>query len=144
MSITFDDVWSRAKDAPAFSNGDEGQAFESNWCGRCLHDAPFRNGLTLTGCPILTVAVLGRTPVEWFEQPWQQIQGRPAGETAPSLGDTYRCIEFRAPGSGGGEPQPLPEPTGMDGLFARPERRTRMYVQPDAGVLHDAMPERAR
>jgi hypothetical protein len=145
MTATFDDVWSRAKDEPAFSNGEEGHAWEANWCGRCLRDAPFRNGIAATGCPILAVALSGRTPAEWFEQPWQQIQGRPAGETAPSLGDTYHCIEFRAPGAGGGEPRPRPEPTGMTGLFDRPERRTRMWVQPAVErELHDAMPERAR
>lgn len=134
MSIDYDDAWNRARDEEPFSNGTEGHAWESNWCGRCLRDAPFRNTGVGSGCPLLRVALSGRTPAEWMEQPWRQIKGRPEGETAPALGDTYHCIEFRAPGSGGDEPHPRPEPPDMNGLFDRPERRTRMYVQPPAVV----------
>lgn len=35
------------------------------------------------------------------------------------------------PDEGGGEPRPRPEPRDMDGLFPRPERRTRLLKQPD-------------
>lgn len=43
------------------------------------------------------------------------------------LAEDYQCIEFRAPGGGGGEPRPKPGPKGMDG---RPEPSKRMFVQP--------------
>lgn len=129
MSLDFEDALARSRPEPAFSNGEEGHAWESNWCGRCMRDAPFRSGIAPTGCPLLLIALMDRTPAEWFEQPWGQIKGRSVGETAPSLGDTYHCSEFRAPGSGGGAPKPRPEPR-QDGLFPRPERHARMLVQP--------------
>ena len=117
-----------ARNKPAFSNATEADACMGNWCDRCLRDAPFRNMGTGSGCPILAVAVLGeQTPAEWFEQPW--------GEHGPSLYDRYHCVEFRAPGGGGaGEPRPRPEPR-QDGLFDRPQRGTRMYVQPEHGEV---------
>lgn len=130
MSIDYDDAFARSRDVPAFSNGEEGHAWEANWCARCARDAPFRNGIAPTGCPLLAIALMDRTPAEWFEQPWGQIKGRPEGQTAPVLGGTYHCIEFRAIGGGGGEgPRPRPEPPDMDGLFERPQRQTRMWVQ---------------
>lgn len=130
MSVDLDDAMARSRPGSPFSNGTEGYAWMANWCDRCLVDAPFRSGISPTGCPLLVVAYSERTPAEWFEQPWGQVKGRPEGETAPSLGDTYHCAEFRAPGGGSGEPRPRPEPSDMDGLFERPERRTRMRVQP--------------
>lgn len=131
MSIDYDDAWGRAKDEVAFSNGTEGSCWTDNWCDRCARDAPFRNGITPTGCALLAVALMGRTPAEWMEQLWGQVKGRPEGETAPSLGDQYHCIEFRpvGGGGGGGEPRPRPEPPRMDGLFQRPNRAARMLVQ---------------
>lgn len=129
---SFSEIERDARENPAFSNGTEGHAWEANWCHRCVHDAPFRNMGKGTGCPILAVALLGdKTPAEWFEQPW--------GERGPRLGDRYHCIEFRTPGEGCSAPRPQPEPPGMDGLFERPERRSRMLVQPfERGVLGDA------
>jgi hypothetical protein len=121
---TPDEIEASARDGAPFSNGTEGYAWQSQWCDRCLVDAPFRNGLKgATGCPLLLIALGGKTPAEWIEQPW--------GEHGPSLYDRYHCVEFRRPGGGGGEPRPKPEPKGMDGLFPRPERRTRMFVQPE-------------
>lgn len=121
----YDDIEQRARPGVAFSNGTEGADWQSNWCDRCLRDAPFRNGLKgATGCPILLVALAAeKTPAEWMEQPLDE-KGR------YSIANKYHCIEFRAPGEGGSEPRPKPEPPQMDGLFDRPERRTRMYVQP--------------
>lgn len=122
MSLDFDDVFARSRDVPAFCNGDEGYGWMDSWCHRCLRDAPFRNMGKGTGCPIIMVAMLDRTPAEFLDGPRDE-QGR------YSIAHQYTCVEFRAPG-GGGEPQPKPEPPQMDGLFARPGRRTRMYVQP--------------
>ncbi len=117
-----DEVWNRSRDRMPFSNSTEGEAWQANWCDRCLRDAPFRNGLTNSGCPLLLVAMMGRTPAEWLDQT--------AADELPRLGDQYHCIEFRPPGGGSGEPKPKPEPPSMDGLFPRPERRVRMFVQP--------------
>jgi len=117
MSLDLDEASKNARDTPAFSNGTEGEMWQANWCDRCLRDAPFRNGISATGCPLILIAYCGQTPAEWLEQP----------DDSP---DRYHCIEFKAPGDGGGEPRPKPEPTGMNGLFDRPERQTRMYVQP--------------
>ena len=123
MSIDYDEAFARSRDVPAFSNGTEGHGWMANWCDRCLRDAPFRNGIAKSGCPLILVALQDRTPAEWLDGPRDE-------HGAYSIEDQYHCVEFRGPGGGGGEPRPKPEPPGMDGLFPRPERQTRMYVQP--------------
>ncbi|RZQ59817.1 hypothetical protein [Amycolatopsis suaedae] len=126
MSVDYDDILARSIDEPAFSNGTEGDAWTAKWCCRCLRDAPFRNMGRGSGCPILLVTMMGRRPAELLDGPRDE-QGR------YSMADQYTCVEFRRPGGGGdGEPHPRPEPPGMDGLFPRPDRARRMYVQPDA------------
>ena len=67
------------------------------------------------------IAIQGRIPGEWFEQPW--------GADGPPL-DRYHCIEFRPPGGGGGgrEPRPRPDPPDMDALFPRPSPERRMLT----------------
>lgn len=123
MSLDYDDVFARSRPVPAFSNGTEGYGWMDSWCHRCLRDAPFRTMGKGSGCPIIMVAMLDRTPAEFLDGPRDE-QGR------YSIAHQYTCVEFRAPGGGGGEPRPKPEPPQMDGLFDRPERRARMYVQP--------------
>jgi hypothetical protein len=124
MSIDYDDAVKRSRDVRPFSNGTEGYGWMANWCDRCLCDAPFRNTGKGSGCPLIGVAMLaGRTPAEWLDGPRDEL-GR------YSIEDQYHCIEFRAPGSDGNPPRPKPDPPDMDGLFERPERATRMYVQP--------------
>ena len=120
MSIDYEEAWKRARPGSAFSNGTEWECWSANWCDRCTREAPFRNGISSQGCPLILIAMSERIPAEWFEQPWS-----PDGH--PPL-DRYHCMEFRAPGNGGGEPKPKPDPPDMDGLFERPERHTRMYV----------------
>jgi hypothetical protein len=123
---SFDEIMASARDKPAFSNSTEGEYWTGAWCARCKVEDPHRNGLKGNdmGCPLLCASLLGKTPVEWLEQPW--------GESGPSLTDRYHCIEFRPRGGGGGgEPRPKPEPPDMDGLFPRPERAVRMLVQPE-------------
>lgn len=127
--MNYDDAFAQSSDRAPFSNGTEGFAWESNWCDRCLRDAPFRNGLKgATGCPLLLVAITGRTPAEWLDGPRDE-HGR------YSMADQYVCVEFKAPGGGGGggEPRPRPEPP-QDGLFPRPARAVRMLspTPPDA------------
>lgn len=121
--IDLDDAMARARPGPAFANSTEWECWSANWCDRCLREAPFRAGIAPIGCPLIVVALQERIPAEWLDGPRDE-HGR------YSLGDQYHCIEFRAPGSGGGEPRPRPEPPNMDGLFERPRRRTRMYIQP--------------
>jgi hypothetical protein len=120
MSLDYDDVIARGRDEPAFSSNEAYEMWDVNWCGRCIRDARFRAGKDDVGCPILAAALLAEvTPAEWMEQPEDRY---------PS--DAYHCIEFRAPGSEPPDPQPQPEPPDMDGLFPRPERHARMYIQP--------------
>lgn len=113
---TVEEIERDARPGAAFSNGTSWEIWEAAWCCRCLRDLPFRNGISPTGCPLILVAICGeKTPIEWLPQEGVQ---------------DYHCIEARFPGDGGGEPRPRPEPTGMDGLFPRPERTPRMLVQP--------------
>lgn len=78
MSLpAFDEASERAADRPAFSNGTEGDAWMENWCFRCRND----DG---DGCPLVLVAMLGKTPAEW--EPF--VPG--------SLGSQYCCTEFEA------------------------------------------------
>lgn len=123
-----DEIWNRSTEGSPFSNSTMGEIWMARWCDRCLRDAPFRNGLKgATGCQILAVALCGRTPAEWLEQPEDEVI-RPDGYDVANL---YHCIQFRGPGGGSTEPRPRPEPPNMDGLFPRPQRQTRMYVQPE-------------
>lgn len=70
-----------------------------------------------SGCPVLLKVLCdNEVPPEWLIQD-------------AVLGD-YHCIEFRAPGDGGGEPRPKPPPQGDPGLFPEPGRGVRMLVQP--------------
>lgn len=124
---SYEEIERDARAGSPFSNGTEGYGWQANWCDRCLIDAPFRNGLkNAQSCPLLLVALGGKTPVEWLDGPRDE-HGR------YSIADQYHCIEARFPGDGGGgEPRPKPDPKGMDGLFPRPERAVRMFVQPES------------
>lgn len=126
---TLNEVMSTSPETSAFSNGTEGYDWMYRWCDRCQHPVEkawqaYSNGKRKTqmkgyegGCPLLMAALCGHTPAEWLEQ-------------ADGI-DRYHCVEFRGPDEGGGEPRPKPNPPGMDGLFAAPERRVRMLKQPE-------------
>jgi hypothetical protein len=112
---TYDEVMAGSLDRPAFSNGTEGHAWMDNWCDRCVHDKPLRDGgptdptTGILGCPIIAVAYQSRTPAEWLEQePF-------------ALGDQFHCIEFRDEDDPGppAEPQPIPDPPGQEALLPR-------------------------
>lgn len=108
---SYDEIMADAKDKPPFSNGTEGYAWMANWCEDCTKN----DEETELWCPLLSVALLGRTPVQWLEQPWQQVKGRPEGVTAPALGDTYHCTEFEErpewPGDDDPDEGPPPDPS---------------------------------
>lgn len=117
----YDEAYAAARDRPAFSNGTEGECWMENWCARCVNDSPelVNQG---KGCPLILVALMGRTPSEWLEQD---------STNGYSLSDGYHCIEFRDrddPGSGR-EPVPTPDPPGQLTLLpAEPYRGIRMYA----------------
>ena len=112
---TYDEAKAAAKDEPAFSNGTEGYAWMDNWCDRCVHDKGTRDGTDEAGCPLVMVALMGKTPIEWIDQT----------ENGHRLGDTYHCTEFRDEDEGGGDDDappppgpPAPEIDGQADIFA--------------------------
>jgi hypothetical protein len=112
-----------------FSNSDEGLAFTANWCDRCIHDKPARQGRYEDGCRILLTAICGQTPGEWIEQEW--------GEKGPPI-DRYHCIEFRDERDGPPPPtEPAPTPPGQGELIPmEPYVGTRMF----SDVVTEARP----
>lgn len=54
--LSIEDEMARATLTPPFSNGYEGESWESIWCEDCIH---------YDDCPLLSVAVFGRTPHAW-------------------------------------------------------------------------------
>jgi hypothetical protein len=125
----YEDTFARAVDQPAFSNGDEGYAWMDAWCARCVHDG-YGPGLDEPQCPLLNVAMSGRTPLEWFAQANE--------DGAYRRDDQYHCVMFRdRDDPGGREPEPIPDPPGQLCLFPRaPCEGIRMYAdtRPQASV----------
>lgn len=103
-----DEIYDDAADEPAFSNNSEYEIWAERWCYRCKVDAAFQRDETLEGCPLLTVAVMGRTPKEFVD----------AVDPREAQGD-YECTEFVPDDDedGGEDPMPVPPvPVGeMDG-----------------------------
>ena len=102
MPATYDQASATATDQPAFSNGTDGELWMCAWCDVCIHDRAGRAG-TGEGCPLVLIALLGRTPMEWRRD-----------------GDAYECTDF-SPESDGGpdpdEPTPIPVVDGQVDLF---------------------------
>jgi hypothetical protein len=118
-----------------FSNSDEGMAFTSNWCDRCIHDKPARQGRYEDACGILTLALTNKIPGEWIEQEWGVPPG--GGSPAPPI-DRYHCIEFRDERDGPPPPtEPAPTPPGQGELIPmEPYVGTRMF----SDVVAEARP----
>lgn len=107
----YDTCFERALDQPAFSNSDDGLGWMDAHCGRCFHDKPARRGDEANGCPLILVALMGHTPVEW-------MRGEPSEQK--SFADKYTCVMFRPEDDGGDpEPKPIPTPPGQGELFPR-------------------------
>jgi hypothetical protein len=121
---THDEALASARDEPPFSNGTEGYGWLEANCGRCVHDAPTRRDEWDKGCPLILVALLGKTPIEWLDGPRDEL-GRYRIE------DQYRCVMFRDEDDPGpDEPTPIPDLPGQEGLFPRDgfERPGRMFA----------------
>ena len=123
MSLpTYEQAWETAREERPFSNGTEGYAWLDNWCGRCVHDKPAREGDDANGCPLVLVSLFGRTPIEWLPQDREGLI---------RLGDSYHCMLFRDEDEGGGdpEPKPIPDPPGQLALTPRePYEAARMLT----------------
>lgn len=104
----YDTCFERAKDEPAFSNGDEGYGWIEANCETCVHDKPARQGDDGNGCPLILVALMQRTPAEWLP-----------GDRA-TIARRYTCVMYRHEDEGGDpEPKPIPDPPGQLTLFPR-------------------------
>jgi len=77
MMLSGEAEWERARPRTAFANGFEADSWMEHWCFRCAVDAE-------ANCPLVMVAILGRTPAPWAEE-------NPRG-----LADRYTCSEFVA------------------------------------------------
>lgn len=126
MTRTFQEIDADARDGSPFSNGTMGDLWMSQWCENCLNDSPEMVDRG-EGCPLILVALLGKTPVEWFEQDGTQ---------------DYHCVEFRdQDGPGDTEPKPIPDPPDMEAMLPR-ETYTGalMFTANTAAPIHaDAM-----
>jgi hypothetical protein len=122
----YGEAYEHARPAPPFSNGTEGYGWMAAHCATCIHDRPARQGREEDGCPLVTVALVGRTPAEW-------IPGDPITPTGYSIREQYHCVEYRHEDDPDPTPRPIPTPPGQLELVPR-ERYTavRMFVQPGA------------
>jgi hypothetical protein len=126
---SYDEAFARSLDKPPFSNGDEGYGWMWNNCDRCVHDKPAREDHPEDGCPLILLAMIGRTPAEWLDQ--KRIG--PKGPLEPyGIADQYRCMYFRSEDDGPDpEPCPVPDPPGQLCLMPRePFEGTRMFGHP--------------
>lgn len=122
---TYDEIDRDARDGSPFSNSTSGEIWMSQWCHRCKNDSPelVDKG---EGCPLILIALCGKTPVEWHPQ--EGIQD-------------YHCIEFRDERGGGGEPgpkRPAPEMPGQEQLF--PAEATHQGVRMFKDVVDEIRP----
>lgn len=93
-----DEIFDSARDGSPFSNGTSGEIWMADWCYRCKVDGPFQRDETMEGCPLLLVALIGKTPAEWTEQEEPQ---------------DYHCSEFVPDDEDGDGPEPGPHPVAV-------------------------------
>lgn len=98
---------------PPFSNSDEGHAWLDANCATCIHDKPARHGDEGNGCPLILIALTGKTPLQWLHGPRDE-HGRYSRATQ------YTCVMYRHEDDGPGpEPTPIPDPPGQLTLAPR-------------------------
>jgi hypothetical protein len=108
-----DALYDEARHETPFSNGTEGDGWFYANCETCWHDREQRSEETAgPGCPLIMVAYLGRTPIQWMEGPRST-------EGLISIPNQYRCIEYRHEDDGPADPQPIPDPPGQLTLIPR-------------------------
>jgi len=108
-----DALYSESRDRPPFANGTEGYGWMAANCDTCIWDRPARHGDEGNGCPLLLIALVGRTPAQWLDGPRDE-QG------LYRIADQYHCVEYRHEDAGPGpEPQPVPTPPGQGELLPR-------------------------
>jgi len=64
---SYEEIEADARPGTAFSNGTSFEIWSAGWCERCKWDAAFQSGTTDQGCPLLLIAIMGKTPKEWTE-----------------------------------------------------------------------------
>ena len=105
----YDRLYEEAQDGRPFSNGSQGYGWMAANCDRCIHDKPARQGDDGQGCPLVLIALMGKTPAQWLcetDEDWVHAN--------------FRCVEFRDENGGPGpDPQPMPDPPGQLTLVPR-------------------------
>lgn len=110
---TVDNLYDAARQEPPFSNSTEGYGWMGENCGTCIHDKDQRSKeITGPGCPLVMVALMGRTPVQWLDGP-RDSSG------LHSIGTQYTCVEYRHEDDGPTDPTPIPDPPGQFTLLPR-------------------------
>ncbi|RKN40762.1 hypothetical protein [Streptomyces hoynatensis] len=102
----YDALFAESRDRRPFANGTEGYGWLDANCSTCIHEGPSRQGHEEQGCPLVLLALVGRTPAQWLDGP-RDAEGR------YGIADQYRCIEYRHENDAGPEPRPVPEPPGQ-------------------------------
>lgn len=74
--LTLDEEFARAEDVRPFSNAEDGERWMQQHCADCRLD-------DYADCPLLAVALFGRTPNQWLRNP------------DGGVGDRYTCTEFK-------------------------------------------------
>jgi hypothetical protein len=117
-------LWDQSRERRPFANGTEGYGWMAANCDTCIHDKPARQGDEGNGCPLVLLALVGRTPAQWLDGPRDE-NGRYA------IATQYTCIEYRNENNGPGpEPKAMPTPPGQGELLPRqPFEGMRMLSQ---------------
>lgn len=110
---TVDNLYDAARQEPPFSNSGEGYGWMGENCGTCIHDKDQRSEeIAGPGCPLVMVALMGRTPAQWLDGP-RDSSG------LYSIGTQYTCVEYRHEDDGPTYPTPIPDPPGQLTLLPR-------------------------
>lgn len=77
---SYDALLAEARDEPPFASGSDQADWIAANCGTCVHDREQRPGGPVgPGCPLVMVALMGRTPAQW-------VGGEDGG---------HQCVEYR-------------------------------------------------
>ncbi|MGW1796872.1 hypothetical protein ACWCQN_12885 [Streptomyces sp. NPDC001984] len=104
----YDRLYAEARDETPFSNGDQGYGWMAANCDRCVHDKSARDDNGGEGCPLVLIALVGRTPAQWLCETEQQ-----------AIFADYTCTEFRGEDDDDPTPRPMPTPDGQGELLPR-------------------------